>query len=458
VARFFSRVHPLIWLVVFTLGLAYLILVQRFHDTGKLASWPVLRMLAGELYYQIFDKPSVAIGRLAATVVVAGFTYTLVTVLWVPLRRILGWLLLPLGMSSLRAYGTHLLLIVLVYNVDLLAGLYDRSRTGNTVLQAVTVGLTFAVITIWARLERGIGVDVGAGLIPSLLAYPRQRPLIAGLTALAVVVATATVLMIGPVRASRSVDPTEMTADAGLLRYVPPGAASGQPVPVLLVLHGDEMTGPETARPLLAAAERNGWAVIAPTFNYGDWSDPEQVVGDMLVQLPLLRDLVQPGEEWGEQALGERVLVLGEGRGAHTAIAFSLFYPESTAAVATVGPAPCTVPTTAQLATPDAPALPFPFGVDDLEQYVGDELDNGDLDDATRWIGILPDDPAPVNTGPWGALAERAPEDRAGLFVNLLRRAGARAEVAAFRGADALETARASAVQFLTREPVSASP
>ena len=127
---------------------------------------------------------------------------------------------------------------------------------------------------------------------------------------------------------------------------------------------------------------------------------------------------MQPGEAWGEQAIGPRVLVLGEGRGAHTAMAFALFYPEQTAAIATIGPAPCVVPSTEQLATPDAPALPFPYGVDDLEQYVGDELETEELREVAVWMGLVPNDDVAANTCPWGALAGRSPSDRADLFLS----------------------------------------
>jgi pimeloyl-ACP methyl ester carboxylesterase len=178
----------------------------------------------------------------------------------------------------------------------------------------------------------------------------------------------------------------------------------------------------------------------------------------MLVQLPLLRDLVQPGEAWGDRAIGERVLVLGEGRGAHTAIAFALFYPESTAAIATVGPAPCVVPSTAQIATPDAPALPFPYGVDDLEQYVGDELETEELREVAVWMGLVPDDDVAANACPWGALAGRSPTDRADLFARVLRRAGARVESAEYPDASLGARARDEATQFLTRTSATASP
>jgi hypothetical protein len=315
-------------------------------------------------------------------------------------------------------------------------------------LQVVTLGLTLLIVVTWRRLEAGFGVDIGPALIPSLLAHHRQRVMVSAASGLLLAAAATTVLVAGPIRASRTADPTEMTADAGVLRYVPPDIAPEEPLTVLLVLHAEEQTGPEAAGPLLDTAAQNRWAVLAPTLAYGDWADPEQVVGDMLEQLPLLKDLVQPGEDWGEQAIAPRVLLLGEGRGAHTAIAFSLFYPELTASVATLGPAPCIVPTTERLETADAPALPFPFGVEDLDQYVGEELESEDMRDLGVWVGVLPSD-APVYSCPWGALAGRAPADRSDVFLSLLRREGVRVAGAEYLSPEFLARPREDALQFL---------
>ncbi|MCC7368049.1 MAG: OpgC domain-containing protein [Chloroflexi bacterium] len=453
VVRQLRRVPVEAWLLLFSVGIAFLIVIQRAHDTGRLASWPVFGPLAGDLYFQVFDKPSVAIGRLAATVIMAGFTYSLVTVCWRPMRALLGWVLLPLGVSSLRAYGTHLLIIVLVYNITPLASLYDRSRTGNTILQLVTVGLTLAIVVGWKRLETGFGVDVSDGLLPSLLGHHRHRVLVGAASGMLLVAAALTVFVAGPIRASREANPAEPMADAGVLRYVPPGVPPAEPITLLLVLHDEQRTGPETARPLLEIAAGNRWAVLAPTLAYHEWADPEAVVGDMLEQLPLLHELAQPGDDWGEQAIAPRLLLYGEGRGAHTAIAFSLFYPEDTVAVATTGPAPCIVPTTERQATPDAPALPFPFGVEDLEQYVGDELESEDLRRTGIWIGVLPS-AAEVNACPWGALAGRSPSERSDIFLSLLRREGARVAGAEYPSADLPERPREDALQFLAGGPV----
>jgi pimeloyl-ACP methyl ester carboxylesterase len=462
VARQLQRVPVEAWLAIFSVGLTFLILIQRSHDTGRLVSWPVIGMLAGELYYTVFDKPSVAIGRLAATVIMAGFAYSLVTVCWRPMRAALGWLLLPLGMSSLRAYGAHLLVIVAVYNIPVLASLYDRSRAGNTLLQIVTVGLTFGIIVLWKRLEAGIGVDLGHGLLPSLIAYHRRTALVSAATAMLLIAAATTVLVAGPIRTTRTFDPAEMMEQAGVLRYVPPDAGPDEPLTLLMVLHAEERTGPETARPLLDVAAQNRWAVLAPTLAYGDWSDPESVVGDMLEQLPLLRELAQPGGDWGEQALQPRILLFGEGRGAHTALAFSLFYPDETAAVAAIGPAPCIVPVTERQATPDAPALPFPFGVEDLDRYVGEDLEGDDLRDTAVWLGLLPAGLLPSEVAaascPWGALADRPPAERADLFLSLLRREGARVGSMAYPAAESLERPRLDALTFLRSIPISAGP
>jgi hypothetical protein len=47
---------------------------------------------------------------------------------------------------------------------------------------------------------------------------------------------------------------------------------------VLVVLHGMEGNGPAFARPLLAQTDRQGWVVVAPTYPYGNWQDPAQLV------------------------------------------------------------------------------------------------------------------------------------------------------------------------------------
>jgi hypothetical protein len=422
VRQFLARVSPGMALAVCTLGMALLILIQRAHDTGRLAGWPIVGRLAGELYLTVFDKPSLAPGRLVAFVILFAFAYALVTIFWTPIRRALGWLLLPLGTSSLRAYSAHLLIIVLIYNIDVLARQYDRSRTGNTILQVVAVGLTLLVVIGWKRFEEGID---WRAMLPTLPTRPIPRRAFAGLAAaVAVLLMAGGAVLAGPVRGARQTSMAQAPAEAGVLRFVPPEADRAGPMPVLLALHGDGETGPEFARDLIDVARTNGWALIAPTVAYGDWSDPDQVAADAADLLPRLEDLVQGLDEHTGATFHPRVLVLGRGRGAHTARHFSLFYPAAVAAVATLGPAPCTLP----IASYAEGSLPFPFGTYDVEQYVGEEPDRADLQRAAFWAGLARSGGDPIDDCAWGVLAGRPPGDRAEAFVSALRQTGATGE------------------------------
>jgi hypothetical protein len=429
VVRVFERLPAPAWLLVFTVAVAFLIVIQRQHDSGRLAPWPILGRLAGDYYFVLFDKPSLAIGRLIAFALVAGFAYALVTVLWSPLRRTFGWLLLPLGTSSLRAYAIHLLIIVLVYNVDHLARLYDRSRTGNTILQVVTLGLTFAIVVAWSRLEHG---NERFSAVPGLSALLGQRAVRAGLASVAVAaIAVAATLYVGPIRADRTVDPSTAMEEASILVSIPDDILASHPPIVLLALHDIGETGPEFGSRLVDMSAEQGWALVAPTLPYRDWSDPEEAAAEAVETLPWLRELAASAvSEQTEEP--PRVLVLGSGRGARVAYQLPLYYPDFTSDVATVGPAPCIVPATETSRSPDAPALPFPLGIDDLEQYVGDEVGAGDLQGAYFWLGISPSLDEAAGGCPWGALAGQPPEERAQTFATLVGQIGATTDVEVF--------------------------
>jgi enterochelin esterase-like enzyme len=62
----------------------------------------------------VFSKGDVRIGRLVASVVVFGFLFLLTSACWVPLRRGLGWLLLPLGQNALYAYSVHVVVAAML--------------------------------------------------------------------------------------------------------------------------------------------------------------------------------------------------------------------------------------------------------------------------------------------------------------------------------------------------------
>jgi hypothetical protein len=429
-------------LAAFAIGLGWLIVVQRAQDTGRLASWPLIGWMAGEGYLLLFEKTSLPIGRLVAFAIVAGFAYSLATVLWVPLRRLLGWLLLPLGTSSLRAYGTHLLVIVLVYNIDALAELYDRSRTANTVLQVVAVGLTFAVVVGWRRLEAGVE---WRPVLPSWTDPLWQRhAYVASASVFVLALALAGAVAAGPVRALRSAPADQAAAvdEAGVLHYLPPGIGERDRPTVLLALHSAESTGPDFAAPLIDVARENGWALLAPTLAYDDWSDPDRVATDAANTMPLLAGLIGTLEEQFGIEVQPRVLLFGSGRGALTARQFTILYPRSVAAAATVGPAPCFLPRGAGRAEDDEPPAP---------------LDAEGLAQTAFWIGLADGPDRAVQDCPWGVLEGRPPIERAEVFARSIGRTGAQVQVIQLQPVGPETALRPEAVAFLrARDPKTA--
>jgi hypothetical protein len=98
---------------------------------------------------QFLDKADVRIGRLLVFAVVAGFASSVVTLGWVPIKRALGWLLLPLGQRSLTAYSVHVFVVAALGWIT--ANLWRRapqSSLDTTLLQLLGVGVVWA----WVRL------------------------------------------------------------------------------------------------------------------------------------------------------------------------------------------------------------------------------------------------------------------------------------------------------------------
>jgi hypothetical protein len=98
--------------------------------------------------------------RLVAFVSVAIVGYTTATYLWLPIRRLLGWLMLPLGQAALYSYIVHFFLILLIYNlVPLLSALpWEPSENVFTPILQIAV-----VMLLWALVRK----RVLFGIIPN---------------------------------------------------------------------------------------------------------------------------------------------------------------------------------------------------------------------------------------------------------------------------------------------------
>jgi hypothetical protein len=102
-----------------------------------------------ESFFKVALRPA----RIVAFLSVAIVAYTSATYLWVPIRRALGWLMLPLGQAALYCYIVHFFLIVLVYN---LAPTLD-SALAQAPEEAVNVVLQIAVVLLlWVMVRKRV--------------------------------------------------------------------------------------------------------------------------------------------------------------------------------------------------------------------------------------------------------------------------------------------------------------
>jgi hypothetical protein len=98
---------------------------------------------------QLFGKVDLRIGRLLVFAVFFTFAFTLLTLVWTPIRRVFGWLLLPLGQEALSAYILHLFVVALVLKVKpVILGTTAATPTHNALLQLAGIAFIWATIRL----------------------------------------------------------------------------------------------------------------------------------------------------------------------------------------------------------------------------------------------------------------------------------------------------------------------
>ncbi len=103
----------------------------------------------------LFNKSTVAPGRIVATVIVFQFVYVLLSRFWVPLYAIFGWILSPLGQNSLYSYTMHVVIIGGFYMLlPHLPGHLTERGTINTMLQ---LGV---LVVLWWLIRRQFAFDI----------------------------------------------------------------------------------------------------------------------------------------------------------------------------------------------------------------------------------------------------------------------------------------------------------
>ncbi len=247
-------------------------------------------------------------------------------------------------------------------------------------------------------------------------------------------------------RPSRPFETTELYV------HVPPQANSRQPLRVLVVLHGMGGRGDAFSQSLIKDAERNNWVLIAPTFQYQNYLDPKLLREDDIVFGQRILDTLNVLPQRLNLKLRQRVLLYGFSRGAQLAHRFAYFYPDRVASVVALSAGAYTMPTEKRTSEKDAPVIPFPYGVGDLRECVGQSINWQALKKISFWIGVgAQDNNANDVARAFDQYGGKTRVDRAKSFQQALQTLGIDARLVIFPDAshDLTGQMRVNALKFL---------
>jgi hypothetical protein len=129
--------------VAMVLALVALFWAQQTGLPAHLSFFDLDPDVLSETFFKVPLRP----WRIVAFASTAIMAYTLVTYLWRPLRRGLGWLLLPLGQAALYCYVVHFFLILAVLNlVPLLTSREIPIEALNPVFQLAIVAVLWLMV------------------------------------------------------------------------------------------------------------------------------------------------------------------------------------------------------------------------------------------------------------------------------------------------------------------------
>ncbi|HLH24671.1 MAG TPA: hypothetical protein VK066_19290 [Chloroflexota bacterium] len=216
--------------------------------------------------------------------------------------------------------------------------------------------------------------------------------------------------------------------------HVPP-VTSGR-LRVLVALHGMGQEAHSFCNALLARAEFEDWLVVAPTYNYGDWHDPNQVAREESSRfIPRLHEFLQELPARTGLDVDSRAALLGFSRGAQLAQRFAMIYPEQTLAVAAFSAGTYTLPDSRAQVQGRAVTLNYPIGTADLRDRFGRGFDSAALQPIPFLIGVGADDRDPGDLPrQWDPYLGDNRVARAQAMVNRLTDLGVSAELVLFPG------------------------
>ena len=238
----------------------------------------------------------------------------------------------------------------------------------------------------------------------------------------------------------------------GIYVRPPRGAVpSGQPLQVLLLLHGMGGNGEDFARDFADQADRYGWLLVAPSIAYGDWKDPNTLTREDPVLINALAGFVDQLSDRTGFTSRKQVLILGHSRGAQLAHRFAEFRPDTVLAVAALSAGDYTLPLSL---SPQGSGLRFPFGVKDLASYTGRAFDPARFEAIQFWVGVGADDTNPSDIPrQWDPFEGTTRLQRAQAFESAMQKLGASSVLRVFGGAqhELTPEMRSAACSFLDR-------
>jgi pimeloyl-ACP methyl ester carboxylesterase len=215
--------------------------------------------------------------------------------------------------------------------------------------------------------------------------------------------------------------------------HLPRELPTSSPVQVLVALHGMGGSGEQFASNLLRDAERNHWLVVAPTIEYGDWTDPAQVAREDPRLIRWLAGYLDHLDLYAGVPVKPRVLLLGHSRGAQLAHRFAFFEPQRVLAVAALAAGTYTLPFERG---PQGGLMRFPFGMADLSSIIGHPFSRTSLiEDTDFWLGVGTEDNNPADLPrAWDQYLGTTRVQRALIFQAALHDLGARSVLVIFKG------------------------
>ncbi len=223
------------------------------------------------------------------------------------------------------------------------------------------------------------------------------------------------------------------------------------PLTVLVALHGMGGTGQREREGVRQQADANGWVIVAPTFGYARFEQPDQLRVEEPINLARLAAFLDRLPDLTGAPVKQQVLLYGFSRGGQTAHRFALAYPDRVAAAAVMAAGTYTLPS-ASFNDRDASFLPFPYGVADLGDLFGHPFAADQFARIPFWVGVGARDSLPSDVPrEWDPYLGTNRLDRAEEFAGWLTRTGSQAEFRVFPGVAHLETGemRSAALRFL---------